>query len=61
MDLPTLDFSRFEDGSESERTELANVLVDSFEKHGFVKLVNHGVPDEVIYDLFAWVWSLVKL
>ncbi|MCJ1250454.1 hypothetical protein MMC30_007682 [Trapelia coarctata] len=48
MDLPTLDFSKFLYGSASERTSLGEALVDSFEKHGFVKLINHGVPEETV-------------
>ncbi|KAH0563450.1 hypothetical protein GP486_001987 [Trichoglossum hirsutum] len=61
MELPTLDFSKFQSDSESERTELAGAIVDSFSKHGSVRLVNHGVPDQVVYDLFDWSERFFKL
>lgn len=48
MNLPTLDFSLFTCGSDAESRELAEALVQSFRNHGFVKLVNHGVPEETV-------------
>lgn len=48
MDLPTLDFSLFTKGTEEERRESARQIVDSFRKHGFVKLTNHGLPEETV-------------
>ncbi len=53
--LKTLDFSKFLSGTEVERTELARDLVDSFKQHGFAKLINHGVKDEQVSELFRWV------
>jgi isopenicillin N synthase-like dioxygenase len=55
MALPTLDLSRFTDGSELERQKLASDLLASLSQHGFVKLVNHGIPDETVSKLFDWV------
>ena len=55
MDLPTLDFSRFLNGSEEARLELAYELVKSFETHGFVKLTNHGIPEAVVEDYLRGV------
>ncbi|UNI16129.1 hypothetical protein JDV02_002596 [Purpureocillium takamizusanense] len=48
MHLPTLDLSSFHHGSDAERKRLAEDLVQSFKDHGFVKLVNHGVPEDVV-------------
>ncbi|KYK57401.1 Major facilitator superfamily [Drechmeria coniospora] len=48
MDLPTLDFSLFAQGSRAESKTLAKALVKSFKDHGFVKLVNHGLPEETV-------------
>lgn len=48
MDLPTLDFSLFTKGTEKEKQECARQIVDSFSKHGFVKLTNHGLPEETV-------------
>ena len=55
MDLPTLDFSRYRYGSEKIRLELAVTLVKSFENHGFVKLINHGIPEETVYKYLKGV------
>jgi isopenicillin N synthase-like dioxygenase len=55
MALLTLDLSRFTDGSELERQQLASDLLASLSQHGFVKLVNHGIPDEAVSKLFDWV------
>ena len=56
MNLPTLDFSSFHHGPEKERLELANALVNSFRQHGFVKLINHGIPEEIVQDYLSGVW-----
>lgn len=55
MILPTLDLSRFTRGNDQERQQLAKDLCASLLQHGFVKLVNHGVPDEAVLKLFEWV------
>lgn len=55
MDLPTLNFSSFYHGPEKERLEVATALVNSFRKHGFVKLVNHGIPEETVQDYLSGV------
>ena len=55
MSSPTLDLSRFTHGDDQERQQLATHLCASLSQHGFVKLVNHGVPDEAVSELFGWV------
>ena len=56
MELPALDFSKFTAGSQAQKRELAEALVDSLDVHGFVKLINHGVPDEVVESLLDLVF-----
>ena len=51
----TFDASRFLKGSDSERLQFSQDLVEAFKADGFVKLQNHGIPDHVLEDLFAWV------
>lgn len=58
--LKTLDFSKFLHGSDDERTELAYELVNSFKQHGFAKLINHGVDDDQVSELFQWVMLISK-
>lgn len=55
MELPTLNLSLFENGNVQEREKLASDLLTSLRRHGFVKLVNHGVPE----DLISKMWELV--
>lgn len=55
MDLPTLDFSHFCHGSKEQRLGLAIALVDSFKKHGFVKLINHGIPEDTVKKYLSGV------
>lgn len=57
-DLPTLDFSKFTEGSHQDQVKLGKELVNSFRNHGFVKLVNHGFPDETITTMLDFVRSL---
>ena len=55
MTLPTLDLSLFTRGNASQQAQLASDLLQSLSRHGFVKLVNHGISDEAVADLFEWV------
>ncbi|KAI1869767.1 hypothetical protein JX265_001999 [Neoarthrinium moseri] len=48
MDLPTLDFSHFTHGTDKQRVTLSEALVQAFKDHGFVKLINHGLPEETV-------------
>lgn len=54
-DLPTLDFSKFTYGTQTEKQQLGQALAKSLIDHGFVKLTNHGLPDETIADLLGLV------
>lgn len=56
MELPTLNLSLFTHGNEEERQKLASDLLDSLVQHGFVKIINHGVPEELI----STMWDLVR-
>jgi isopenicillin N synthase-like dioxygenase len=55
MSISVLDASLFLDGSPSQRAEFADQLLKGCIEHGFVKLINHGMPASVITDLFRWV------
>ena len=57
VDLPLLDFAKFLHGDPSERLELAEDLVFCFTQHGFAKLKNHSVSDEIVRGIFKWVSS----
>lgn len=55
MTLPTLDLSLFTSGNASQQMQLVLDLLDSLSRHGFVKLVNHGISDQTVTQLFEWV------
>lgn len=59
MTLPTLDLSLYTDGDKCERQRLASQLLESLSKHGFVKLVGHGISRETVNELLRWVWFSV--
>ncbi|MCJ1393520.1 hypothetical protein MMC18_006395 [Xylographa bjoerkii] len=61
MDLPTLDFAKFLSGSKGERLEVGREIVQSFNNHGFVKLTNHGVPEEVVRNLLKATKQLFSM
>ncbi|KAK3168265.1 hypothetical protein OEA41_004711 [Lepraria neglecta] len=59
--LQTLDFADFTSGPAERREAVAKQLGNSFINHSFVKLINHGVPDALVQDLFAWSKKFFKL
>ena len=58
--ISVVDFAPFLDGSAKE--EVANAILDSFKRIGFVYLMNHDIPADKIKSMFEWVCCcLVKL
>ncbi|KAB8224427.1 hypothetical protein BDV33DRAFT_154224 [Aspergillus novoparasiticus] len=51
MTLRTVDFSGFLHGTEEQRQQVAAELVDCLKSLGFVRLINHEVPDKTIEGL----------
>lgn len=56
--IQTLDGSLW-NGSAADRTQFAEGLRAGLAEHGFVKIVNHGIPDEQVAALFKWVIPLL--
>ncbi|KAJ6103991.1 gibberellin 20-oxidase [Penicillium sp. IBT 18751x] len=53
--LPSVvDASRFSSGTPTEQRAFAIELADSVRRCGFVKVIKHGLSDELIDELFAW-------
>lgn len=50
-----LDASLFITGSEGERVRFGEDLVDHLKRDGFVKLTNHGIPEDFLREIFTWV------
>lgn len=55
MTLPTVDLSRFTHGSDLERQQVASELLGSLSHSGFVKVVGHGIQDQVVAKMFECV------
>ena len=51
--ISVVDFKPFLDGSAKQ--DVANAILDSFKRVGFVYLVNHGIPEDKIKGMFEWV------
>lgn len=59
--IPVLDLSKFINGSETERKEFVDGIGDAFHNVGFVGIVNHGIPKELVdafYDKSKAFFSL---
>ncbi len=46
--IPVVDLDKFTKGTDAQRQEFVNEIGDAFHKVGFVGVVNHGVPQEVV-------------
>lgn len=53
--IPSLDLSDFVEGSPEKRQKLAMSLLRTFSELGFLKLINHGIEEPMINELFSWV------
>lgn len=61
VSLPTLDGAKWLSGSESDRQEFANGLLKSLKRHGFAKLVNHGISDDAVREMYRWVTAIMRV
>jgi isopenicillin N synthase-like dioxygenase len=55
MSIPVVDLSTFTNGSESDRKAFVYELGRAYEDVGFVAVKNHGIPDELIEELYRYV------
>jgi len=55
MNIPVVDLAEFLSGDETRKKEFANNLGKAYEEVGFVAVKNHGIPDELIADLYKYV------
>ena len=59
MSLPVLDVLKYTQGNAQLQEQFGQDLLKSFQKYGFVKLVNHGFDQGYIDQLMDWVGSPV--
>lgn len=50
--IPVVDLSKFVDGNETQRKEFVDELGKAFHEVGFVGVVNHGVPKELVESFY---------
>lgn len=55
MAIPVVDLSDFLSGDQKRKQKFVNELGKAYEDVGFVAVKNHGIPDELIADLYKHV------
>lgn len=55
MNIPVVDLAEFLSGDESRKQKFVQELGKAYEEVGFVAVKNHGVPDDLIGDLYKYV------
>lgn len=55
MTIPVVDLSDFLSGEESRKQKFVQELGRAYEEVGFVAVKNHGIPDDLIADLYKYV------
>lgn len=61
MNIPVVDLSDFLSGDESRKQKFVQELGKAYEEVGFVAVKNHGIPDNLIADLYNYVQQFFAL
>ncbi len=61
MAIPSVDLSEFLSGDPVKKAAFVQQLGKAYEDVGFVAVKNHGVPDELIADLYKYVQEFFSL
>jgi hypothetical protein len=54
--IPIIDFASFLDGS--RKNDVGAAMLESFKTVGFVYIVNHGIPQDKVDNMFAFVRAI---
>ncbi|KAF5343415.1 hypothetical protein D9758_011816 [Tetrapyrgos nigripes] len=60
-ELPTIDFANFSDGTTEEAREIGQKFFAACRDVGFAYLVNTGIPQEKVDEMFAWSAQFFRL
>lgn len=61
MTIPVVDLSDFLSGDEGRKQRFVQELGKAYEDVGFVAVKNHGIPDDLIADLYQYVQQFFAL
>ncbi|RYF86489.1 MAG: isopenicillin N synthase family oxygenase [Chitinophagaceae bacterium] len=61
MNIPVVDLSDFVSGDEPRKQKFVQELGKAYEEVGFVAVKNHGIPDDLIADLYKYVQQFFSL
>ncbi|MBL0145974.1 MAG: isopenicillin N synthase family oxygenase [Chitinophagaceae bacterium] len=61
MSIPSVDLAEFLSGDEKRKSAFVQNLGKAYEEVGFVAVKNHGVPDNLIADLYKYVQQFFSL
>ncbi|WP_132051548.1 isopenicillin N synthase family dioxygenase [Pseudocnuella soli] len=61
MTIPVVDLSDFLSGDAARKQQFVQALGNAYEEVGFVGVKNHGIPDDLIADLYQYVQQFFAL
>lgn len=61
MTIPVVDLAQFTGGNAADKAKFVEELGKAYEEVGFVAVKNHGVPDQLISDLYKYVQQFFSL
>lgn len=61
MNIPVVDLSDFLSGDEARKKNFVNQLGKAYEDVGFVAVKNHGIPDDLIAELYKSVQQFFSM
>ncbi|KAI0479686.1 hypothetical protein F4859DRAFT_476952 [Xylaria cf. heliscus] len=59
--IPVVDMSSWLNGSATDRMRVASELTDACRRVGFVYVIHHGIPVDLLEEAFGWSRSLFDL
>jgi isopenicillin N synthase-like dioxygenase len=61
MSIPVVDLSDFLSGDATKKNNFVQTLGNAYETVGFVAVKNHGIPDDLIAEIYAYVQQFFQL
>ena len=61
MTIPVVDLADFVNGNPEQKAAFVQKLGQAYEDVGFVAVKNHGIPAELIADLYKYVQQFFSL